>query len=210
VSIREFARLDGCNEKLVRRAITEGRLPVTADKKLDPALAGSGWRKKNRQAAQVNPGADKRTAGLSASETLEPQGHGGALKRSRAPDPGEDVTDEFLNGFVENLLSGRFASLTEAERVKENGLALKHLLEARRKAGELVDVETAKNILFEAARSERDAWLNFPTRVGPMMAADLGLEPEPLIEALKAHVHQQLADLGEPELDFTADGETAA
>lgn len=49
VSVREFARLDGCDDKLVRRAIKAGKQLILGDGKLDPALAGSGWRKQNRR-----------------------------------------------------------------------------------------------------------------------------------------------------------------
>lgn len=108
-----------------------------------------------------------------------------------------------LDGFVERLLAGQFATLAEAEQVKENALALKHMLAARRDAGNLVDRELAETVLFEASRAARDAWLNFPSRVGPLIAASLGVAPEPVIEALNTHVHQQLADLGEPEADFS-------
>src|SRR3546814_16485041 len=51
VSVREFARLDGCDEKLVRRAIKSGKLPTSEDGRLDPKLAGTGWRKSNRRVA---------------------------------------------------------------------------------------------------------------------------------------------------------------
>ena len=46
--------------------------------------------------------------------------------------------------------------------------------------------------------------MNFPTRVGPVLAAELGLESDKVVEALTVHVHQQLNDLGEPEADFAA------
>jgi hypothetical protein len=189
LSLREFARREGCSDTLVRKAIKQGKLRLSGGGKLDPALVGSPWRETNRRA---NP---------SANSTANQSGG------SHPPDGDfevEDATDEFLDDFVSKLLSGKFATEADAIRVKENGLALKHLLDARRKAGDLVDVETAKSVLFESARAERDAWLNFPSRVGPLMAADLGLEPEPIIEALTAHVHQQLAELGEPEADFAA------
>ncbi len=189
LSQREFARRDGCDGALVRRAIKAGKLKPFDDGTLDPALVGTGWRKTNRHA---DKSADKPSP--AAADMLPPDG-----------DP-----DEFLDDFIAKLLSGKFATTQEAERVKENGLALKHLLEARRRAGELIELDVAKAVVFEAARSERDAWLNFPSRIGPLLAADLGVEPERLIEALTAHVHQQLDDLGEPDLSFAADGEGTA
>ncbi len=70
------------------------------------------------------------------------------------------------------------------------------------KANELCDIADAETILFETARAARDTWIGFPDRVGPALAAELGVEPERLVEALTAHVHQQLAEMGEPENPF--------
>ena len=107
--------------------------------------------------------------------------------------------------FIAAVLAGRFRLLGEAERVKENALAAKNLLAARKEAGDVVDIETAEAVLFEAARSTRDAWMNFPVRVGPLLAAELGVESDRVVEALTAHVQQLLLDLGEPDPDFTGE-----
>jgi hypothetical protein len=199
VSIREFARLDGCSDKLVRRAISEGKLRLSADGKLDAALARSGWRRSNRRAAEgADTGAD--TAQMSA-----PAARAGARAAAGSADGADDAVDAAAltdEDFIAEVLAGRFASVAHAERVKENGLAAKNLLAARREAGDVVDLEVAEAVLFEQARNLRDAWLNWPNRVAPLMAAKLGVPVEPVLEALKEHVQQQLADLGEPEADF--------
>ncbi|WP_294292084.1 hypothetical protein [uncultured Sphingomonas sp.] len=44
-----------------------------------------------------------------------------------------------FEGFLSELLAGRFASLAEALRIKENALALKHLLAARVEALKLIE-----------------------------------------------------------------------
>jgi hypothetical protein len=197
VSVREFARLDGCNDKLVRRALTAGKLKTLPDGKLDPALAGSGWRKQNRRA---DISADipqtvrtrvrtKKVSAPTADETEE---------------AAESLFAEEIEGFLDNVLAGTYADTATAERVKENALAAKHLLAARRDAGHLVEIEVAEAVLFETQRSQRDAWMNFPTRIGPLLAAELGMEADKVVEALTVHVHQQLDDLGDPEADFTS------
>nr|DAH73657.1 MAG TPA: Protein of unknown function (DUF1441) [Caudoviricetes sp.] len=91
----------------------------------------------------------------------------------------------------------------EALEKKETYLALLRQLEYEQKSGALVEFDTAQAILFEEFRAQRDAWLNWPTRVGPLLAADLGLEADKVTEALTAHVHKQITDLGEPEANFT-------
>jgi hypothetical protein len=118
-----------------------------------------------------------------------------------------EIDDEIAGGFIEQLLEGKFRSKVQANAIKENALALKHLLSAQKDAGKLVDIETAESILFDDRRQARDAWEGWPTRIGPLLAADLGLETAVVVEALKPYVHQQLEELGEPDLDFTADGE---
>jgi hypothetical protein len=50
VSNRHFARLDGCDEARVRTGKKRGELPVLPDGRLDPKLAGTGWRARNQTA----------------------------------------------------------------------------------------------------------------------------------------------------------------
>lgn len=92
----------------------------------------------------------------------------------------------------------------EAERQKEVYLAQLRRLEFEQKSGALVPLETAERVIFEAARQARDAWRNWATRTGALVAADLGVEADAVTEALKAHVHEHLDDLGTPNIDFGA------
>lgn len=88
---------------------------------------------------------------------------------------------------------------------KENYLALLRELEYEEKSGQKVDLEVAERELFEAARAARDAWLNWPARVGPLIAADLGLEADKVTEVLTAHVHKHVEQLGEPDAQFQSE-----
>ena len=65
----------------------------------------------------------------------------------------------------------------------------------------MMQKEVAEKILFEQARASRDAWLNWPTRVGPLLAADLGLEADRVVGALTEYVHKHISQLGEPEIE---------
>ena len=94
-------------------------------------------------------------------------------------------------------------SFDEARRIKEVYLGLLNRLEFEQKSGALIELDLASNILFEEFRAQRDAWLNWPARVGPLLAAELGIEADRLTEVLTAHVHKQIAQLGEPEANFT-------
>ena len=203
VSIREFAKLDGCNDKLVRRAITSGKLATNEDGKLDAALAGSGWRRENRRA---DTGAD--IAKVSAPEVRTVRTPRGKLATALPPEDLaaalEVIGDENADDFLVDVLAGKFRITGEAERIKENALAAKHLIAARKDAGDLVEVARAETLFFNAARSWRDIWMGFPTRVGPLLAADLGIETDKVVEALTIHVQEQLEQLGQPSADFTA------
>lgn len=208
VSIREFARREGCSDTLVRRAIGQGKLKKLGDGTVDSALVGSGWNKTNRAAASgANAGAN------SAPPVRSMAGRPKRIAPPEAPSAGEveaaaeELFAEEAEDFLTQVLSGRYKDTGTAERIKENALAAKHLLAARKDAGSLVEIEAAETVLFETQRAQRDAWMNFPTRIGPMLAAELGLDGDRLVEALTVHVHQQLADLGEPDVNFADAGE---
>lgn len=180
---------------LVRRAIKEGRLKAYANGKLDPKLVGTAWRKSNALAEPERPkgankGANKR------SQVFAPEDVGQA---------GDDLSDSSLEQRAEQVLqSGVVAMLPYADALakKENFLALLRELEYAEKSGQKVDLEVAERVLFEAARAARDAWLNWPARVGPLIAADLGLEADKVTEVLTAHVHKHVEQRGEPDVQF--------
>lgn len=73
LSIREFARRDGCDESRVRRGIRSGHLKPLADGNLDAALVGTGWREGNRRRASRADTAD------TAAERLRTPHRGSAV-----------------------------------------------------------------------------------------------------------------------------------
>lgn len=117
---------------------------------------------------------------------------------------GEKSATESGDSLQERLFAGVVLTKVDAESVKESALALKHLVAVRKEAGQLLEADAVERIVFEEAQKTRDAWLNFPSRVAPLLAADLGVDAGLIAEALTAHVHQQLEDLGDPGFDFRA------
>jgi len=69
--------------------------------------------------------------------------------------------------------------------------------------GDLVDRAQAIAPVFRLARTERDAWLNWPARISALLAAQLGADPHELHVALEAAVREHLQVLGElhPRVD---------
>jgi hypothetical protein len=201
VSIREFARREGCSDTLVRRAVKQGRLRAFEDKTIDPALVGSAWRERNA----VTPA----TANSSANTTANTRKKVFAPEPTVADDAGDDDSlDESPEETAARLLRiGAVPMLPygQALQNKENYLALLRQLEFEQKSGELIELSMAERVLFEGARAQRDAWLNWPARVGAMIAADLGLEADRVTEILTTHVHKHIEQLGEPDVDFRSE-----
>ena len=69
--------------------------------------------------------------------------------------------------------------------------------------GELVDRPQAIAHVFQLARTERDAWLNWPARISAQLAAELGVDAHALHVALENAVRAHLQELGDlkPRID---------
>ncbi len=188
VTRREFARLEGCDEKQVRRALERGLLVATTEGKLDRAQVGSGWRK---------PRVDSKD--LPASRRADiPANTANVRTQMSAPEP----VGEKVDG-VPVVQSAEGASLKRAVAHKEDFAGRLKELEYRHKAGELVELEVARQVLFTEFRAARDAWLNWPTRYAALIAAELGIdEADRLAEVLTSYVHKQLQSLGTPRGEF--------
>lgn len=187
IAIREFARRAGCDPKQVRRAMKSGALPLSADGKLDASLVDGGWRKTRRDTK--DPVAPK-AAGV--GEDMQKN-----VPTSMSPPEAETVDG------VPVQQSAEGATLRRAITHKEDFAGRLKELEYRKKAGELVELDMARQILFDEFRAARDAWLNWPTRFAALIAADLGIEQaDRVAEVLTNYVHKQLATLGEPRGEF--------
>lgn len=210
VSRAEFARQHGASKQAASKWETRGALVIVdgkvnveaSDKKM--MFAGLG-RFADRGAAKR---ADEKPR--ASPQAAKPDPATAEVIQELAVDVGDQFADlPGLQRFVAVIAAGGYSSAADAETVKQNALALKHLLEARVKANELCEIGDAETILFEQARQARDTWIAFPDQFGPLLAADLGVEAEKVVEALTAHVHQQLADMGEPENPFREAGTAA-
>lgn len=181
ISQREFARRDGCNEKLVRRAIAEGRLPRGADGLIDASLVGSAWRRSNlTPQASVSAPADTQARAPKLDEV--PSG-------ARAPAPPADTGKS----------AGRDPTYAQAMAKKEHFAAERAELEFRKRRGELVEFDRARELFFAESRRGRDHWMNWPARVAATMAGELGVDADRLATVLTTHVHRHLELLAEPD-----------
>ncbi len=100
-------------------------------------------------------------------------------------------------------LPGGGTSLLQARTVNEVVKAQTNKVRLARLKGELVDRPQAIAHVFKLARTERDAWLNWPARISAQMAATLGCDAHAMHVALEAAVREHLQELGElrPRVD---------
>ncbi|WP_370559415.1 hypothetical protein NMD70_06675 [Edwardsiella tarda] len=189
----DFARLHGVSRKTVTMWKSRGWLIMSGDD-IDVAASNeqlAKYRKSvNRPDKQKTSAPEKKKADRMLPVREPPE------ESDQSP---EGLAREFL------LENGAELSLDEARRVKENYLALLTKLEFQQKDGQLIEMATAEEVLFNAFRQQRDAWLNWPSRVAPLMAADLDVPADRMTEVLIEHVHKHISVLGEPEFNPAED-----
>jgi hypothetical protein len=95
---------------------------------------------------------------------------------------------------------GGGTTLVQARTVNEVVKAQTGKVRLAKLKSELVDRAHALALVFKLARSERDAWLNWPARVSASMAVALGVDAHTLHFQLESAVRQHLQELGELRL----------
>ncbi|WP_070106483.1 hypothetical protein [Burkholderia plantarii] len=223
VSKAEFARMHGVSHTAVAKWQKAGWLVLQGSKvdveasnaKLKQYRDSTDARAK-RSRAKVSAEAKPETKNETEVET-ETSGAAGAPGDASAADEqpkrtGERiVVDEVIallpgessEDAAERLTAGLTVDLSmpieEAKRIKEVYLALLNRLEYEQKSQMVIDLDLAKSVMFDVFRGARDAWLNWPVKYAPLIAADLGIESDRLPDVLTAYVHKQLSELGEPD-----------
>ena len=176
ISIRAYARHRGVTDTAVHKAIRSGRITPEADGTIEPERVDREWaRNSDTPKARTRAKAVK----VATPEASAPTSDGPAA-----------------------LPSGG-TSLLQARTVNEVVKAQTNKVRLARLKGELVDRPQAIAHVFKLARSERDAWLNWPARISAQMAAKLNIDPHTMHVALEAAVREHLQELGElrPRVD---------
>lgn len=209
----EFARQQGVSKVSVTKwekkgwlVISEGKVEVEASierlkKYRDTTDGRANASAKTTPADVVNPVNQVNSAVNSSDEPIRPPGW--PFPQS-LPHPDDETPAQAAERILMQM-GGADMSMEEARRVKENYLALLNKLEYEQKGGQLIGLDLARTVLFEGFRKVRDAWMNWPSKFAPLIAADLGLEADRVTEVLTGYVHKQIASLGEPEGAFVKD-----
>ena len=93
-----------------------------------------------------------------------------------------------------------YPTTAEARRAKTEAEAERAKLALARERGELVDKAKVEKAIFERARRERDAWLDFPATAAPEIAGELRMDSDGLRRALEKRIRAHLLRLGETAL----------
>jgi len=179
LSIRAYARHRGVSHVAVKKAIDTGRITPEADGTLDPQRADAEWAK-NTEATRA----------------------GTRARPVRAAVPQEALASAPAGDSHTALPTGG-ASLLQARTVNEVVKAQTNKVRLAQLKGELVDRSQAIAHVFKLARAEREAWINWPNRITPILAAELGIDEHTLFVALDVAVRVHLEELGEfvPKVD---------
>lgn len=206
LSLTAFAATHGASRQAAAKWKKSGVLVFTGDlvdaEKSDRKMRGAGLGRFKDEAGrgQPAPATKPRNRNRVAPEVAAAVDE--VVSDLKASIDDEEIDGEIAGDFITGLLEGRFGTKVQAAALKENALALKHWLVAQKEAGKLVEMEVAERVIFDDRRASRDAWMAWPGRFAPLLAADLEIDGAKLAEALKPYVHQQLDELGEPDLDF--------
>lgn len=96
-------------------------------------------------------------------------------------------------------------TLAQAKTAREVALAEKARIEVDALSGTLIRVDKVKAAFFRWSREQRDAWVNWPSRIAGLMAADLDIEETALLAALDKAVFEHLDEIANSR--FALDGD---
>lgn len=179
LSIRAYARHRGVSHVAVKKAIDSGRIGIESDGTIDPDRADREW-------AQ-NTASSRKPVARAAPPVAD-------ISRPPVREAAEPATPP---------LSAGGTSLLQARTVNEVVKAQTNKVRLARLKGDLVDRSQAIAHVFRLARTERDAWLNWPARISAQMAAKLGVDSHALHVALESAVRDHLMEMGDlrPRVD---------
>ncbi|MBL0320044.1 MAG: elements of external origin [Alphaproteobacteria bacterium] len=171
ISIRAYARHRGISDAAVRKAIKTGRVTPEPDGTIDTAKADRQWQTNtNQQPASYN------------------------LKA--VPDMALDAVRETLK---ENSMAvtGNGTTFIQARTANEVLKAQTNRIRLQKLKGELIDRAKVLAHVYKLARTERDAWINWPARISSTMAAELSVDAHTMHVTLERYVREQLSELAE-------------
>jgi len=179
LSIRAYARHRGVSHVAVKKAIDTGRITPEVDGTIEATRADRDWEKNTASPRKISTSPKVKT---SVPES----------PRTTAREPAAETVTPTLSAGGTSLLQAR--TVNEVVKAQTNKVRLARL------KGDLVDRSQAIAHVYRLARSERDAWLNWPARISAQMAAKLEVDAHALHVALETAVREHLMELGDLQL----------
>lgn len=187
MTIRAYARHRGVSHTAVQKAIHAGRIPVETDGSIDPAKADAAWDVNTTPTHGRQPPPSKPTQ---------------APKTKPVPQAAVEAARETLKEHGEPVPAPGQMTYLQARTANEILKAQERRLRLQKLKGEVVDRAKAMALVFRLARQERDSWLNWPSRISAVMAADIGVDAGTLHTALEKFTREHLMDLSEIAPNF--------
>ena len=194
LSRRKYAAHRGVSEKAVRKAIAAGRITVEVDDTIDPVKADALWATQTDPAMQRGEHA-RSMAGSTAAATA-------CAATKPVPKLALKAVDDTLRDAGASPDAGGEVSFLRARMANEVLKAQTARVRLQKMKDELVDRTSATAMVFDLARRERDAWLNWPSRVAANLATELGVDPHMTEQVLDKYLRQHLADMAEIEIEL--------
>ena len=130
----------------------------------------------------------------------------GTIDVDRADREWEENTDEAKQNLmvaIDNHTPKKDAnSYTKIKTAHELYKAQLTQLALQEKKGQLIQKEMVKAQVLQLSRQVRDSWMNWPSRVSALMAAELNIEEHQLHVILERYVREHLNDIGDGKLNF--------
>lgn len=175
---REYARHRGVSLGAVQKALRDGRITASEEKKIDSAVADRDWAI-NTDASRIAVSAIEVVAPLAQTEISFAAPAGGEADKPA----GEELTGSDSNA----------SRYRESRASREFYVAAKQKVEYEQLLGQLINVDEAKRIAFTSFRAIRDSVLNVAARIKDQLAAET--DPHVCEELLERELSAALASV---------------
>ncbi len=210
VSRRAYAALRGVSEAAVRKALATGRIAAEPDGTIDPIRADLMWDAatdpaKQRGVHARDLGRDTAAALRIAAGTKPVPRQAFAAVADTLTEAGADLGGVGVGagaGAGSTGAEGGEVSFVKARMANEVLKAQTARVRLQKMKGEVVDRARATAMVFDLARRERDAWLNWPPRVAADIAAELGAEPHAVEQVLMRYLRRHLTEMSEVKVEL--------
>lgn len=202
MSRRQYASHRGVSHTAVAKAIKTGRISLEADGSIDPERADAQWAAQTDPSKQRGPNATALGVATAADTAAAQEALG---DRKPVPRAALDSVNDTLRDADADPVpggGGGEVSFLRARMANEVLKAQTAKVKLAKMKDELVDRPRAMAMVFDLARRERDAWLNWPPRVAANMAAELGADPHLVEQVLDKFLREHLAELAEVKIDL--------